>query len=254
MTTALVTGASSGIGAATARALSAAGHVVIAAARRREALEELCASLAGPSLAVVMDITDPASVAHGLEEARAFAEPHGGIEWLVNNAGAAESAPVGRGDDALAARMLEVNYHGARRLTEALAPAMIQRGSGAVVNVASSAGLTGYAYVSAYCAAKHALVGYSRAAAAELEGKGVRVSLVCPHYVDTPMTDASAGRLAEVTGKSTEELRAFFASENPGGRLVTAGEVAGAIQGLLTEGANGSLVELDGSGDVPDGE
>ena len=254
MTSTLVTGASSGIGAATARALSAAGHVVIAAARRRDALVELCESLSGPSLAVVMDITDPASISSALEEARAFAEAHGGIEWLVNNAGAAESAPLGRGDDALADRMLEVNYHGARRLTEALVPAMIEGGAGAVVNVASSAGIAGYAYVSAYCAAKHALVGYSRAVAAEVEGKGVRVSLVCPHYVDTPMTDASASRLAQKTGKSTEELRAYFASENPGGRLVTAGEVAGAILGLLTEGANGSLVELDGSGDAPEGE
>lgn len=215
---------------------------------------ELCESLSGPSLAVVMDITDPASISSALEEARAFAEAHGGIGWLVNNAGAAESAPLGRGDDALAERMLEVNYHGARRLTEALAPAMVEGGAGAVVNVASSAGIAGYAYVSAYCAAKHALVGYSRAVAAEVEGKGVRVSLVCPHYVDTPMTDASASRLAQKTGKSTEELRAYFASENPGGRLVTAGEVAGAILGLLTEGANGSLVELDGSGDAPGGE
>jgi len=215
---------------------------------------ELCESLSGPSLAVVMDITDPASISSALEEARAFAEAHGGIEWLVNNAGAAESAPLGRGDDALAERMLEVNYHGARRLTEALAPAMVEGGAGAVVNVASSAGLAGYAYVSHYCAAKHALVGYSRAVAAEVEGKGVRVSLVCPHYVDTPMTEASADSLAQKTGKSTEELRAFFASENPGGRLVTAGEVAGAILGLLTEGANGSLVELDGSGDAPEGE
>jgi len=254
MTTALVTGASSGIGAATARALSAAGHVVIAAARRRDALVELCESLSGPSLALVMDITDPASISSALEEARAFAEAHGGIGWLVNNAGTAESAPLERGDDALAERMLEVNYHGARRLTEALAPAMVAGGSGAVVNVASSAGLAGYAYVSHYCAAKHALVGYSRAVASEVEGKGVRVSLVCPHYVDTPMTDASADSLAEKTGKSREELRAFFASENPGGRLVTAEEVAEAILGLLTEGANGSLVELDGSGDAPKGE
>ena len=254
MTTALVTGASSGIGAATARALSAAGHVVIAAARRREALVELCESFSGPSLAVVLDVTDPASISSALEEARAFAEAHGGIGWLVNNAGTAESAPLERGDDALAERMLEVNYHGARRLTEALAPAMVAGGSGAVVNVASSAGLAGYAYVSHYCAAKHALVGYSRAVASEVEGKGVRVSLVCPHYVDTPMTDASADSLALKTGKSREELRAFFASENPGGRLVTAEEVAEAILGLLTEGANGSLVELDGSGDAPKGE
>jgi len=254
MTTALVTGASSGIGAATARALSAAGHAVIAAARRHELLEELCESLEGESLALVMDVTDPASVVDGLEKARSFASTKGGIEWLVNNAGAAESGPIERSDDALAERMLAVNYHGARRLTEELVPTMLRDGAGAVVNVASSAGIQGYAYVAAYCAAKHALVGYSRAVAAEVDGKGVRVALVCPHYVDTPMTDASAERLAEVTGQSPDELRAFFASENPGGRLVTSEEVAAAILRLLTDGANGALVELDGSGPAPGGE
>jgi len=254
MTTTLVTGASSGIGAATARALSAAGHAVIAAARRKELLEELCDSLEGESLALVMDVTDPASIAEALEKARSFASTRGGIEWLVNNAGAGESMPIERSDDALAERMLEVNFHGARRLIEELVPTMVMAGAGSVVNVASSAGLAGYAYVSAYCAAKHALVGYSRAVAAEVDGKGVRVSLVCPHYVDTPMTDASAVHLAEMTGKSPEELLDFFASENPGGRLVTAEEVANAILVLLTDGANGAMVELDGSGSAAGGE
>jgi NAD(P)-dependent dehydrogenase (short-subunit alcohol dehydrogenase family) len=254
MTLTLITGASSGIGAAAARALSAAGHVVIAAARRRAPLEELCESLGGEALPLVMDVMDPSSIAAALEEAHAFAEVHGGIEWLVNNAGAAESAPVTKADEALAARMMEVNFHGARRLMEALLPGMVRGGAGAVVNVASSAGLAGYAYVSAYCAAKHALVGYSRAVAAEMESKGVRVGLVCPHYVDTPMTTASLEKMAEKTQKSPEELRAFLASENPGGRIITSEEVAEAILRLLTEGANGSLVELDGSGPAPKGE
>ncbi len=201
-----------------------------------------------------MDVTDQGSISSALEEARAFAESHGGIEWLVNNAGAAESAPVTKADEDLAARMMEVNFHGARRLMEALLPEMASRQAGAVVNIASSAGLNGYAYVSAYCAAKHALVGYSRAVSAEMEGKGVRVGLICPHYVDTPMTDASVEKMMEKTQKSPAELRAFLASQNPGGRLVTSEEVAGAVLGLLTEGANGSLVELDGSGPAPEGE
>jgi len=254
MTLTLITGASSGIGAAAARALSAAGHVVIAAARRRAPLEELCETLEGEALPLVMDVTDPSSIAAALEEAHAFAEVHGGIEWLVNNAGAAESAPVTKADEALAARMMEVNFHGARRLMEALLPGMVRGGAGAVVNVASSAGLAGYAYVSAYCAAKHALVGYSRAVSAEMESKGVRVGLVCPHYVDTPMTAASLEKMAEKTQKSPEELRAFLASENPGGRLITPEEVAEVIHSLLSEGANGSLVELDGSEPVGKGE
>ena len=254
MTLTLITGASSGIGAATARALSAAGHIVIAAARRRESLEGLCDSLEGEALPLVMDVTDPGSISSALKEAQAFAEARGGIERLVNNAGAAESAPVTKADEALAARMMEVNFHGARRLMEALLPGMVRGGSGAVVNVASSAGLAGYAYVSAYCAAKHALVGYSRAVSAEMESKGVRVGLVCPHYVDTPMTAASLEKMAQKTQKSPEELRAFLASENPGGRLITPEEVADVIHSLLSEGANGSLVELDGSEPVGNGE
>lgn len=254
MTLTLITGASSGIGAATARALSAAGHTVIAAARRREALLELCDSLDGEALPLVMDVTDPSSISSALEEARAFAAERGGIEWLVNNAGAAESEPVTKASEALSERMMEVNFHGARRLMEELLPEMVSRRAGAVVNVASSAGLNGYAYVAAYCAAKHALVGYSRAVSAELEGKGVRVGLVCPHYVDTPMTDASLLKMIEKTQKSPEELRAFLASQNPGGRMITSGEVAGAILELLAEGTNGSLVELDGSGPAPEGE
>jgi NAD(P)-dependent dehydrogenase (short-subunit alcohol dehydrogenase family) len=114
------------------------------------------------------------------------------------------------------------------------------------VHVGSSAGLRGYAYVSAYCASKHALVGYSRSAALELRGSGVAMSCVCPHYVDSPMLESSIRRLVETTGKTGEEARDFFRRQNPGGRLVTPGEVAEAVWRLASGDENGAVVELDG--------
>ena len=123
----------------------------------------------------------------------------------------------------------------------------IEAGYGRVVNVASSAGLRGYAYVADYCASKHALVGLTRAAALELGPKGVLVGAVCPHYVDTPMTAESIRRVVEKTGKSEVEARRFFEQQNPGGRLVTAYEVADAVASLCEGEENGTLIELDGS-------
>jgi NAD(P)-dependent dehydrogenase (short-subunit alcohol dehydrogenase family) len=123
---------------------------------------------------------------------------------------------------------------------------MRERGYGRIVNVASSAGLQGYAYSAAYCAAKHALVGYTRAAAVELARSGVRVAAVCPHYVDTPMLDASVQRVSRKTGREPAGVREFFREQNPGRRFVTAEEVAEAVWRLLTDEAAPLLLELDG--------
>lgn len=114
------------------------------------------------------------------------------------------------------------------------------------MQVASSAGLRGYAYVTAYTAAKHALLGYSRSAALELARQGVAVNVLCPHYVDSPMTDANVARMRAKTGRSDAELRAFLASENPGGVLVTPAEVAGATLDLVGGGRSGVVLELIG--------
>jgi NAD(P)-dependent dehydrogenase (short-subunit alcohol dehydrogenase family) len=171
-------------------------------------------------------------------------------DWLVNNAGIAKSAPLLHPAEVtdLYEEHLAVNFHGARRMLEALLPGMRARGYGRIVNVASSAGLVGYAYVSAYCASKHALVGYTRSAALELAGSGVAVSAVCPHYVDSPMTERSAARIAEKTGRTSEAARALLAAQNPGGRLVTPAEVAEAVLEQLAGEHNGAIVELDGRG------
>jgi len=151
---------------------------------------------------------------------------------------------------------MAVNFHGAQRLTAALLPGMLTAGTGRVVNVASSAGLLGFAYVAAYCAAKHALVGYTRAAALELAPKGILVRALCPHYVDTPLLEASVRTVMAKTHKTHDEARAFFAAENPGGRLVTPEEVADAAlacctNSLAAQPADAAILELDGSTDRP---
>ena len=263
--TALVTGASRGIGAEIARAVAAAGADTILAARSREGCEEIAAEIrgqGGTARAVALDVTDPASIHFLVDELGS-----GGIDWLVNNAGIAESSPLlakeGKQEshEDLFRRHLEVNFHGPRRLTEALVPAMKAKGYGRVVNVASSAALYGQAYIAAYGSSKFALLGYTLCAAAELGKSGVTFNAVCPHYVESPMLEASVKRLIEKTGRSEEEARAFFDAQNPGGRVVTPHEVALCVVELLKGDANGLALELDGSetprvrrpNDVPQG-
>lgn len=250
---ALVSGGAGGIGSATCRALAAAGRAVLVAGRRIEACEALARELdaaGGRARALALDVTDPGSIA----AVDGFAREHLGapVTLLVNNAGIARSAPLLPRDepaDAVHERHLAVNYHGARRLFEALLPGMLEAGGGRVVQVASSAALRGYPYVSAYAASKHALLGYTRSAALELAGKDVRLSVVCPHYVDTPLTDASVANVVEKTGKSPEEVRAFLASQNPGGELISPEEVARAILRLLDGPRSGVVLELLGGGE-----
>ncbi len=249
---ALVTGASRGIGAAIARRLARHGAAVIPAARSRIHCIDVAEAIEGEgglAWPLELDVAEPERVGFALEEARALAKDVGPIDWLVNNAGIATSAPLVPKDVAaeeLARAHMEVNFHGARRLIEGLLPEMKSRGYGRIVNIGSSAGLRGYAYASSYCASKFALVGYTLAAALELEGSGVTINAVCPHYVDSPMTDGSVARIAEKTRRDPCEVRDFLARENPGGRLVTCDEVAEAVLGLLAGDENGALVELEG--------
>jgi len=167
---------------------------------------------------------------------------------LVNNAGVVQTAAVGsaQADEEHLALHLEVNFHGPRRLTEALLPGMIAAGGGCVVQVASSAALTGYPFVAAYSASKHALLGWSRSAAIDLARKGVAVNTVCPHFVDSPMTDAGAAATAQRTGKSAAEIKESYAGFNPTGVLVTPDEVAESILELLSGGRTGAVLELLG--------
>lgn len=245
----LVTGATGGIGEAIARRLADGGAAIWVAGRSEARCESLAGELregGGQAAPLVLDVADRESVAEALARVDHDAPGFGPLAGLVNNAGIAESAPALRDSEDLAQRHMEVNFHGPRRLVEGLAPAMKGMGRGSIVNLASSAGLEGYAYVSAYCASKHALVGYTRALARELDGSGVGASLVCPHYVDSPMLAASVQNLVDKTNRTEEQARAFFAAQNPGGRLVSPEDVADSVFELYRTRANDVLVELDG--------
>lgn len=244
---ALVTGATGGIGGAVARALLAEGVRTVVTGRDPGRAADLAASLAGasgtPCLGLGLDVTQGPSV----DAAAAAAREFGPVEWLVNNAGVAETAPAASGKNhALTRRLMEINLFGPLRLFEAFAPDMLERGRGQVLQIASSAALVGYPYCSAYAASKHGLLGWTRSASQECAPKGVGVSAVCPHYVDTPLTDRSIDAMREKTGRSEEDLREFVASQNPGGVFVTPDEVAGVALDLLGSGRGGIVVELPG--------
>jgi NAD(P)-dependent dehydrogenase (short-subunit alcohol dehydrogenase family) len=239
---AVVTGASRGIGLAVARALRDRGARVTLMARDGAALEAAAAGLGGDTAWQTVDVTDAVSV-NG-----AFARA-GAVDILVNNAGQAASAPFGRTDAALWQRMLDANLTGAYHCIQAALPGMLDAGWGRIVNVASTAGLTGYRYVAAYCAAKHGLVGLTRALALEVALTRVTVNAVCPGYTETDIVLDAVANIARKTGRSEEQARAELAAANPQGRLVLPDEVAHAVAWLCMPAAsamNGQAVAVAG--------
>jgi NAD(P)-dependent dehydrogenase (short-subunit alcohol dehydrogenase family) len=205
---AVVTGAARGIGAAIARRLAADGARLTLLGRQEGPLQELAAELpaSAQAQAIVCDIADPAAV--GL----AFGKISGGTAHiLVNNAGQAASAPFGRTSDELWQRMLAVNLTGTFLCARAALPGMLAAGWGRIVNTSSTAGQRGYAYVSAYAAAKHGVVGPTRSLALEVASKGITVNAVCPGYTETDLLRESVNNVVAKTGRGAEEARAEFA-------------------------------------------
>lgn len=236
---AFVTGAGRGIGAAIARALAAEGAALTLAGRNTEALAVLARELRERDRAarietVALDVTDAESVERAFAQSRARL---GDATVLVNNAGAAQSAPFARTDDALWQRMLDVNATGAMRCLRAALPGMLAAGWGRVVNVASTAGQKGYPYVAAYVAAKHALVGLTRAVALEVATKGITVNAVCPGFTETDLLKDSVENIVRTTGRSETDARAELAKSNPQRRFVQPDEVAAAVRWLCLPAA-----------------
>lgn len=231
---ALVTGGGQGIGVAAVRALRALGMNVTLLGRRLPVLQAVVDTDPAHLHAVVADVADPAQVAEALASAR---ERFGPVQVLVNNAGQALSAPFHKMDMALWRQMLDVNLTGTMVCTQAVLPDMLAAGWGRVVNVASTAGQVGYAYVSAYCAAKHGVVGLTRSLALELAAKGITVNAVCPGYTETDIVRESIERVVAKTGRTHEQALAEFVKSNPQGRLVQPEQVADAIAWLCGEGA-----------------
>jgi 3-hydroxybutyrate dehydrogenase len=230
---ALVTGGGRGIGLAVAQALSDAGAAVTILGRDRDSLDRAVGAGAAEG-AVVADVTNAESLAEAVAEAR---KERGAIDLLVANAGAAESARFEKSDAQLFRRMLDVNFLGVVHAAQAVLGPMVERGFGRIVAVASTAGLKGYPYVAAYCAAKHAVVGLVRALAIETAAAGVTVNAVCPGFTDTDLVAASLDRIVAKTGRSREEALAELVKHNPQKRLVAPREVADAVVWLCGEGA-----------------
>ena len=229
---ALVTGGGRGIGRAIASALVQAGATVTVIGRNRNTLDEAVAAGAA-HFAAVADVADQAAISAAIAEV-ARRQP---IDILVANAGIAESAPFGKSDAALFRRMMDVNFMGVVHAVQAVLPSMKERPYGRIVAVASTAGLKGYAYVSAYSAAKHAVVGLVRSLALELANTRVTVNAVCPGFTDTDLVAGSIDNIMKKTGRSHAQAVAELARHNPQGRLVTPDEVADTVLWLCGEGA-----------------
>ncbi|MGY6644519.1 MAG: SDR family NAD(P)-dependent oxidoreductase [Salinarimonas sp.] len=229
----LVTGGARGIGRAVASAFREQGMRVSILGRDRAALDEaLAAGVA--DFAMSADVTDEAAMAEAI---RAACEAGGAIDCLVANAGSATTAPFARSTAAQFRAMTEVNLIGVVNAIHPVLPGMTERGFGRIIVVASTAALKGYAYVSAYCAAKHAALGLVRALALETARKGVTVNALCPGFTDTDMVATSLDAVVAKTGRSREEALAEFVAHNPQGRLVAPREVADAALWLAGDGA-----------------
>jgi NAD(P)-dependent dehydrogenase (short-subunit alcohol dehydrogenase family) len=230
---ALITGGGRGIGRAIAAALTQAGAIVTVVGRGEGALREAVAAGDATGCAVA-DVTDQPALKRQMEAAEVARGP---IAILVNNAGSVESGPFANTDTAVFDSMWKVHVMGAVHAIQCVLPGMAARGFGRIINIASTAGLKGYPFVTAYCAAKHALIGLTRALAKETAVRGVTVNAVCPGYTDTDLVRQSIERVAGKTKRAEAEVLAEYVKETPIRRLIRPQEVAAAVLYLCTPDA-----------------
>ncbi len=246
---ALVTGGGRGIGAASALALAEAGADVVVCSRSANEINSIADRIrAGGrrALALTCDVTDAAQVR---QLAGDVARELGAVEILVNNAGLGRSHRFADHPDELWEEMLTLNLTSVYRVTKAFVPAMIERRRGRIINIASTASKVGGKYIAAYTAAKHGVLGLTRALATELVASGITVNAICPGYVNTPMTDENVGAIAAKTGMTGDAVRETLAQLNPQKRLIEADEVAALAVWLARDGAqgvNGQAINVDG--------